>query len=289
MTISPNKLVHFVSKDSDSNTIQDYRFSLYREWKQNGKAFNPIRRFAIRYYLQVAHKIFAVSAELKRALEVNGINNVEVLHNAVDLSQYTGDPNAAVVLKREIGLADTNKVILVAGRMSADKGGIEAVRIFKEVLVKTPDAVLVVLSGNEYTSHMMHEARQLGIDRNVRCIEAVPRPKMITYYELSDVVIMTSLCLETFGMVALEAMAMKKPVVVSSFGGTRELVTQGVNGYVVNPLRTKEFADKIVEVISDDARAHRMGLQSRNIAEKQFSLDRHVDKLLTWYISFDRE
>ena len=54
-----------------------------------------------------------------------------------------------------------------------------------------------------------------------------------------------SICFDTFGLVSLEAMEMKKPVVATSFGGSKEVIEDGVTGFIENPFDVAAYADKI--------------------------------------------
>lgn len=282
MTISPNKLFHFIGDRAEPIQPLEYRFSLYEEWRQTRKAFNPLRRYGIRYYLRFAHKIFAVSNELKIAMNMNGIRNVDVLHNAVDPARYNPDLARAGALKDQYGLGG-KKIVLTAGRMSVQKGGQAAVNIMDQLRKKIPDAVLVVLTNDVFAKQMTDTAKAIGISDKVIPIKSVARSEMPDYYAMSDVVIMPSLCLETFGLVALEAMACAKPVVVSLFGGGKEMVQSGINGYVANPLRTDEFAQAIYSIIKDPKIAHRMGNAALQIVKRQFTLEQHMANLMRYY------
>ena len=284
MSMSPNKLFHFVSSKAGPVDPNDYHLSLYEEWRQNKKAFNPFRRFFIRQYLRSATRIFAVSYELKKAMNANGIHNIEVLHNALDPQKYSYDKTTALALRDKLGLKD-KKVILVAGRLSVLKGGIAAIEILNEVKRSVPEAVLLALTDKENSDVMKGRAKELGIADSIVSVQSVPRDQIQNYYGLSDVVMMPSLCLDTFGMVPLEAMACSKPVVVTTFGGAREMVEEGKNGYVANPLRAAEFAAPIIGILSNSNKAEAMGKRSREIVEERFTLKEHVSKLLSLYMT----
>ena len=280
MSISPRKLFHFVSDSTGFVDPQKYYLSLYEEWRQNGKAFNPFRRFAVRYYLRYATTIFAVSKELSLALTVNHIQGSVVLYNPVDSQAFVPNKAVSQTIRSTYGL-EKNKVVLTAGRLSVMKGGIAVIHILHELLRFVPEAILMVLSDVEHIDMMKNEARKLGCEKSLCTIASVPRHEIAAYYAASDVVILPSLCLETFGMVTAEAMACEKPVVVTSFGGSREMVEVGVNGYIDNPLHFNMFAEDIARTLTD--KGLEMGKHSRNIVLKRFDQALHMRQLLAHY------
>ncbi|MDD5110818.1 MAG: glycosyltransferase family 4 protein, partial [Patescibacteria group bacterium] len=90
-------------------------------------------------------------------------------------------------------------------------------------------------------------------------------------------------CFYSFPSVNLEAMAAGKPVVATCFGGSREAVTDGVTGFIVNPYNTATFSDRLLRLLSDPALAQRFGAAGRQRVAKDFSASRWLDMLEQWY------
>lgn len=284
MLISQQKLYHFIDGRYDLKNIDtvDYHLSLWEQLRQNGKAWNPLRNFFIRHYLSYADKVIAVSNELKKALGQNGIHNAVTVYNGIDIESWSAKQKEFEPLIKKYGLTG-KKVILLAGRLSYQKGFDEALRALRLTVDTIPEAMfLVVGSGYEYASNLIDE---LGLRANIVLVGSVNRDEMRLYYHLSDVVIMPSLCLETFGMVALEAMACAKPVVGTVFGGVREVVQDDVTGYIVNPLRTKDFSSKLIDLLTNSEHAQIFGEAGRERARRGFSLDSQVKEYLSYFNS----
>ena len=74
----------------------------------------------------------------------------------------------------------------------------------------------------------------------------------------SDIVVVPSYH-EMFGLVALEAMALKKAVLATCFGGISEVVTSNVDGILMNPLNNEQFRSRLEELISDQSERVRLG------------------------------
>jgi glycosyltransferase involved in cell wall biosynthesis len=76
--------------------------------------------------------------------------------------------------------------------------------------------------------------------------------------------------------VNLEAMAAGKPVVATCFGGSREAIKDGVNGYIVNPFNVPVLAEKIVDLLQSPEKMQRFGLASRERVVTEFTLEKQA-------------
>lgn len=88
---------------------------------------------------------------------------------------------------------------------------------------------------------------------------------------------------EPLGLVALEAMALQKPVVCFDIGGPREIISNGVDGILVEPGDVSAFASAIVALLRDPETAGQMGERGRQAVLKEFSSKVFVDKVMQLY------
>ena len=121
----------------------DYRTSWLDHLKQAKKRWNPFRNFFIKRYLGYADKFFAVSNALKKALEQNGIKNVEVIHTGADIAEWQVLPDKVKSFKKRHGL-EGKKVIFFGGRLSISKGANVTLEVIEKISQELPDAVLLV-------------------------------------------------------------------------------------------------------------------------------------------------
>ena len=152
--------------------------------------------------------------------------------------------------RRALGLERDRPVLLWVGRLEKLKG----VDILIDALaqLEDPEALLLVVGGDEHGSALRAEleaqARAAGVGRSVRFTGAVPHDELPLWYSAADVCVVPSYY-ESFGLVAVEAMACGTPVVASRVGGLVSTVTDGVNGYLI-PWRCPEpFAEKLETLI----------------------------------------
>lgn len=242
----------------------------------------PFRNLIIRTYLhRYVNTLVSVSRELQKALNAHGINCTTVVPYGVDVAAFTADPRQVTVFKDTYGLHD-KRVALFAGRISYLKGGEQALKAMAEACKALPQAVLLVAGAqNGYAQHMKQMACDVGIERSVIFTGWLAQPDLLSAYQCCDVVLSPSIYLDNFPTVNLQAMAMKKPVIASCFGGSKELVLDGVTGYIVNPLNIGLLAERIIDLLSNKEQAVRMGEEGYQRIVQNFTIQQQGQKMLT--------
>ena len=109
-------------------------------------------------------------------------------------------------------------------------------------------------------------AEELGLDGLVRFAGAVPHDELPSYYSAADVVVVPSLY-ESFGLVALEAMACGTPVVASRVGGLQWTVRDGKTGYLVSGATVDGFASAATALLADESLRMRMSRSAVQVAQ----------------------
>jgi len=194
-------------------------------------------------------------------------SRMRVLHPGVDLARFSSPDRDAV--RREIrgryGIGSSEIVVLFVG-MNFEVKGLDAIlRAVARAKAMRPDAairLLVVGRGNEGKYRAL--ASSLGIADSVAFAGTHPEG-VEAFYLASDLFMMLS-SFDTFGMVVLEAMASRLPVIVSANVGAKDLVEEGANGFVLpNRLDADAAAGKIVHLLDPQRRAA-MGEAGRRTA-----------------------
>lgn len=242
--------------------------------KQAGKRWNPFRNFLIKKYLAYADKLCAVSAALQKALEQNGIKNVEVVHTGIDASAWQISREAVATFRKKYDLG-SKKVILFGGRLNA---GTQVVRAMK-LLVQALPAVLLVMGKKENAEQMKIESNGLDI---VYTGWLSGEEKIAAYYA-SNVVWVPSAYFDAFPRSALEASAAGKPVIATKFGGAAELVQDGETGYIVNPFHPQEIAEKTLDLLKNPEKAEQFGKAGYKRVETRFNLDEYIASYVSYY------
>jgi D-inositol-3-phosphate glycosyltransferase len=200
----------------------------------------------------------------------------------VDLDAFTPvTPARRAEARRALDLGDTPTLLFV-GRLDPIKGIdllLESVS-----LLRTPARLLVVggdPNGDPEVERLRARAAELGIADRVRFPGAVPQPDLPTYYHAVDAVVVSSRY-ESFGLVAVEALACGAPVVASAAGGLPSVVRDGENGLLVRWRSAPAFAEQIDLLLNDAALSERLRANARPSVE-QFDWQRIGDRVRDLY------
>jgi len=184
-------------------------------------------------------------------------SRMRVMHPGVDLARFSSPDRDAC--RREVrsryGIGPSEVVILFVG-MNFEVKGLDAIlRAVARAKALRPDAalrLLVVGRGNEGKYRAL--ASSLGIGDSV-VFAGAHTERVEAFYLASDLFMMLS-AFDTFGMVVLEAMASRLPVIVSSNVGAKDLVEEGANGFVLpDRLDADAAAEKIILLLDGERRA----------------------------------
>lgn len=157
------------------------------------------------------------------------------------------------------------KVILFVGRLAEKKGVTYLIEAMKQV-----DAILVIAGSGPLEFDLKEQAKEL-CDK-VKFIGAKTHDELKEVYASSDIFVAPSVTAkdgdkEGFGLVILEAMASGLPVVASNSGGIPDLITNGVEGFLVSEKAPLEIADKINKLLNDGELYDKMAISAKSKAQ----------------------
>lgn len=172
-----------------------------------------------------------------------------------------------------------DNIILYFGSIIRKKGLLELPLIFNKVIEKNPNAKLVlvgkdvpdIVSGNQSTWQMMQQLFSEEAIKNVEYLNGV------AYSEIKEKIQHASVCVfpsfaEAFPVSWLEAMAMEKAIVASDIGWAKEMIDDGVNGFLVNPTNYELFANRINTFLNNEELCFETGKAARIKIEKCFDI-----------------
>lgn len=222
--------------------------------------------------------IIAVSEKVKEHLVAQGIkeNKVRVVHNGVDLVRF--QPTDAREAKVKLGYDPDEPLLGVFGRLSSEKGQRVAVEAMFLIVKEHPEARLVVVGEGKDREDLETTAQALGIRDNVQFTGFMQDVRELM--SACDVVIVPSARGEGFGLVAVEAMALRRPVVASAQGGLTEIIVPGETGLLVPPNDPQALADAVCKTLADPEIAQSMGAKGRARVEAHFALGEQMRKVL---------
>jgi len=242
---------------------------------------------------QTADMIVTVSNAMKEELIGLGFpaEKIQVVYNGVDPQKYNRDEvsNEKVqAIRQQYGLKDDDVMVLFLGRLVWVKGIDKLIAAMPQVLEKLPNAKLVIVGLGDMREYLEKMVQNLKLQEKVQFrFEFIPEEERIAHYAACDVAVFPSVY-EPFGIVALEAMSMQKPVVVGASGisGMREVVVpsgQDQCGFHVNPNDPTDIAWGIINAVQDHQRKLQLGQNGRKKVLQEFSWDVIAKKTIKIY------
>lgn len=199
------------------------------------------------------------------------------IHNGVDSNHFSahavGLPGADHRATFGLGLGDF--VVGTVGMFRPEKQQGDLIEVVARLRARGLRAFALIVGGGEMEPVLKKQVAEAGVTDYIRFPGEMRdvRPALAAM----DVFVSTSVS-ETFSNAALEAMAMGRPVVLSDVGGAREMVWEGINGYLY-PVSDVERLTAILERLATNLPATRaIGEEARRIAVERFSFSRMVDE-----------
>jgi len=242
---------------------------------------------------QTADLVITVSYAMREELLSLGFprDKVEVCYNGVDPEKYSPekiDPNKVKALRERYGIKDEDLMIFFIGRLVGVKGVDKLVMAMPHVLQSVPNAKLVIVGLGDLQDYLQRLVNMLKLQDAVKFrFEFIPEEERILHYAACDVAVFPSLY-EPFGIVALEAMSMERPIVVGAAGvsGMREIVIpcgEEQCGYHINPNNPADIAWGIVNAVQDPERRKFLGKNGRKRVLSEFTWDKIAEQTLKLY------
>lgn len=284
MTFCYQKLTCFHGGEAAGGERRDYAAYWQKCIPCQRLRWNPWRNAAIRRVLaRDVQRVTTVSEELARALRTNGIRVDRTIHNATEARTELPGADEVARFRAARGLADA-QLVAIGGRLHEQKGVAQLLRMFARLAPRYPRLRLLVLGRREvYDTEFAALAHELGVAERVVATGWLDGAELQCALAAVDVFVTPSICFDTFGMVNLEAMEHGKPVVATVFGGSPEVVVDGVTGFVRNPFDLEAFSAAIARLLDDSVRAREMGEAGRARWLAHFGIARLAREYLAEY------
>jgi glycosyltransferase involved in cell wall biosynthesis len=223
--------------------------------------------------------LIGVSSFVVGSLVENGYDaaRTHAVLNAVDLPLWNPQLDGTAV-RQEFGIPGGAPVIACAGRMFKGKGQDDVIRALPAVCREFPGVRLLIVGRDDrqvmrtsFTAELKTLAAELGVSSHV--IYTGQRSDMPAVMAACDVFALPSQE-EPFGLVFVEAMAMKKPVVALNNGGAPEVVDHGQSGLLSAQGDVDALAANLLTLLRDPHLRARMGEFGRTQAETRFTAQR---------------
>lgn len=249
---------------------------LYPErWNWKRYLFNPLLARGVNTIVSIAESTKRSMVRYDNLPE----KKIKVIHNGVMFDCRASACDLAGK-RRSLGLDEGSRIIGTAARLEEIKNIPMMLRVFRSVLVNKPDTVLLIAGRGSREDELKRLAADMGIAGNVKFLGL--RFDMHEIYPLFEVFLLTSFT-EGISVTLLEAMVNEVPAVVTNVGGNPEVVVDGETGFLVEPRREGDFAERVLSLIDDSGLARKMGFKAHLRAKQAFSFNNMQDEYLALY------
>ncbi len=227
----------------------------------------------------------AISDSIKRfAVEVEGApaEKITVVHYGIDFAWLSDDDISAArrQLRADLGLAPDALLLGMVCRLVEQKGIPYALEAMRRTRAGYPDAHLLIAGDGEKADELRRLASALGIADHVHWLGW--RSDAADLMAAFDLLLAPSLW-EGFGLVLLEAMARRVPVIASRVGAIPEVIVHGETGLLIEPRDVDSLAQAMARLLEDRPLRKYMGLLGAARLEERFSIERMVEATMAVY------
>lgn len=216
-------------------------------------------------------------------------DNIVIIPPGVDVHHFYPEKEGDIKVKTEL----PEKYVFCLSRIDTNKGHDLLLHAWDIVRQEVPDVDLVIGGGSPNPkprelgvfATMDKIIEDAGMQDSVQKIGYVDDDMMRPFYQQAEVFVMPSL-FEPFGMTSQEAMACGTPVVASKFGGIRNTIINGYNGFLVDAANPQEFADAILSLLRDEEKCREIGHNAYKVIIEEYSWEAIARRHLEFYQNF---
>jgi len=211
-------------------------------------------------------------------------HKITVFYNGVNTHNFQAHPEVRTHMRRELGLADGTFAWLAIGRFERAKDYPNLISAFTKLNERSSHKTVLLICGRgSLEEEFRSQVRTRGLEDRVNFLGV--RRDIPAVMNAADGFVMSSY-LEGLPMVLLQASSVGMPIVATDVGGNAEIVTDGVNGFVVPPRDDESLAGAMQKVLSlaENERAE-MAERGRQIACEKFEIEGIIDRWETLYFS----
>ncbi|KXS45921.1 MAG: glycosyltransferase [Candidatus Frackibacter sp. T328-2] len=245
--------------------------------------------FAHKKLYKSIDKFIVVSNRVKEKIidpDVILESKVEVVYNGVDINRFNPELIDSKSVKEEFEIKDDELIVGTVGRLGGNKNQELLIKAAAEVDNKKLKVKYLIV-GDDVTNdkHYERKLKELitNLDLKDRVVLTGFRSDIPQLMKAFDVMVFPTKK-EAFGIVAIEAMAMSKPVIASAVGGLKEIVTDETTGLLFSVDDKEELVKAMVTLLSKPELRERIGYKGCQRVMNNFTLSNMVGKIENIYL-----
>ncbi|MEK7544777.1 MAG: glycosyltransferase family 4 protein [Patescibacteria group bacterium] len=245
---------------------------------------SPLKNFIKKKLIKNIAHLIAISEKNRDLLEKNYPtlkDKTSVIANGIDLEKFEFQlasftkENHAEIRKNIFKVSEKTPVIITVAELHPRKGLLYLLEAAKKIQEKNTDFKIIIVGSGPQKKVLEKKIQKLGLEREISLLGYQHNiPHLLA---ASDMFVLPSLN-EAFGLVLLEAMAAKLPIIATKNGGIPEIITNNVTGLLVLPAESSELAYAILRLLKNKDLAHRLAQEGHKLVKKSFDVRDMVKK-----------
>ena len=254
-------------------------------WNEFGPVYPLLKKwlrlpeFAYRFASQFVQRIVVPSTHTKQSLSQKTHISLGLLDKVAcgrDLEVLGAERSEAEVTAAQ-GLRSKN--IVCVSRFDSGKGQLELVAAFAQVVREVPDARLILVGEGSELAAVQDKVTELGIQKSVQfkgfvenVVPEIQAARMCVFPSTWE--------LEGFGLVAIEAMAIGKPVIAYNKAPMNEITLHDTTGVLIEPSNATALSEAMINLLTDDVKVNRLSTSARAHFREQYQIKRSAEEYM---------
>ncbi len=260
------------------HTYHGFGFNDYQKW--------PVRWLFIgieRITAYISTKLVVVSGEnTKKALanKIGEKNQYVVIHSGIKIKEVSFNPIIKKEKRREFGFSDGDFVVGMIACFKPQKDPISFVLLVNKVSACLPQAKFLLVGDGLLRPSVEKLIFKLNLQEKIKLLGW--RRDIPLLLQTFDIMILTSLW-EGLPRVFLEAMVLGIPVIATEVDGAKEVIKNGINGFLVPPKDMVSMAEKVIYLFKNKGKRKQMGICAKEMISSSFDIDQMVKEIEELY------
>ncbi len=242
----------------------------------------PFVKYFLRWFIRHAHSVIGISSFTKKLV-------TDICERPVHIIPY----GTAISERREFPPFEPNHKILSVGRVIERKGFAYLIKAMPLILQRWPDATLTIAGGGPLREELVGLTKTLALETCVFLPGKIPQDTLEKLFEECNVFVLSSIIdskgdTEGLGVVLIEAMTLRKPVVATGIGGIVDIVEDKKTGLLVPQRDPAALAEAVSSIFSNHAEAQRIAARGYEHIQNNFSWPSVIRRFNNVYASLNK-
>ena len=244
---------------------------------------NLTHRFRNKYLIDRFTPVGYSTKNILTAVDRIPENKISVVHIGLPKEKFTYSSEGRKKIRDEFGIMDSEILIGTVSRLVEFKGHTFLLQAFKNASAQNPNLKLLIIGEGELEYHLRNLSKELQLEKKV--FFAGHRKDIPDMLSAFDIFAQTSIDNggETFPVSILEAISVGLPIIASDVGDIKYLV-RNENGILLQPENVSQISESFIKLSSDRSLIEKYKSASRKLFEKEFTIDRMVNKIELHYL-----